>query len=145
MSAKKKAQPANKRPTRKLAAFLGFLAEDAKRHPERLGDVGELVAGDEELYEAYARDPERRAVARADQQELLRGGVIGRAKKATKLSKLAGSMPPRSGRSRTLDALRQEVADEGALIARATGAYAEPPEGSETRTPPFDASKARRV
>ncbi len=34
-----------------FAAFLSFLAQDALLHPERLGDVGELVAGDDELLE----------------------------------------------------------------------------------------------
>lgn len=32
-----------------LGRFLSFLAEDAARHPERLGDVGELVAGVDQL------------------------------------------------------------------------------------------------
>ncbi len=33
-----------------FAAFLAFLAKDALAHPERLRDVGELVAGDDELF-----------------------------------------------------------------------------------------------
>lgn len=36
----------------------------------------------------------------------------------TSLSALAGIMPPRSGRSRTIDELRQEVADELSASAR---------------------------
>lgn len=34
-----------------FANFLSFLAQDALLHPERLGDVGDLVAGDDELLE----------------------------------------------------------------------------------------------
>ena len=41
-----------------LGQFLSFLAEDAARHPERLGDVGELVAGDEDLLEGVAAGDE---------------------------------------------------------------------------------------
>lgn len=37
-------------------AFLAFLAQDALRHPERLGDVGELFAGDDELMESVEPD-----------------------------------------------------------------------------------------
>lgn len=33
-----------------FARFLAFLAKDALANPERLGDVGELVAGDDELF-----------------------------------------------------------------------------------------------
>jgi len=43
--------------------WRSFLQEDAER--------AQL-----ELYRAYERDPERRAVARADQEELLRSRVI---------------------------------------------------------------------
>lgn len=34
-----------------LDAFVAFLTDDALAHPERLGDVGDLVAGDAELLE----------------------------------------------------------------------------------------------
>lgn len=34
-----------------FAAFLSFLSQDALRRPERLGDIGELFAGDDELLE----------------------------------------------------------------------------------------------
>ncbi|HEX5415904.1 MAG TPA: hypothetical protein VFZ25_09575 [Chloroflexota bacterium] len=34
-----------------FAAFLAFLAKDALAHPERLGDVGELVAEDADLFD----------------------------------------------------------------------------------------------
>ena len=33
-----------------FARFLSFLAKDALTHPEQLGDVGELTAGDGELF-----------------------------------------------------------------------------------------------
>ncbi|HEV2124910.1 MAG TPA: hypothetical protein VGW38_19350 [Chloroflexota bacterium] len=33
-----------------FAVFLSFLAKDALAHSERLRDVGELVAGDDELF-----------------------------------------------------------------------------------------------
>jgi hypothetical protein len=33
-----------------FATFLRFLAKDALARPERLGDVGELVRGDDELF-----------------------------------------------------------------------------------------------
>lgn len=39
-----------------FARFLSFLAEDALLHPERLGDVGELIAGDDELLEGVEPD-----------------------------------------------------------------------------------------
>lgn len=39
-----------------FASFLGFLAQDALRHPERLGDIGELFAGDDELLEDVEPD-----------------------------------------------------------------------------------------
>jgi hypothetical protein len=32
-----------------FARFLSFVAGDALAHPEQLGDVGELTAGDDEL------------------------------------------------------------------------------------------------
>lgn len=41
-----------------FAHFLSFLAEDALRHPERLGDVGDLIAGDDELLEGVEPDEE---------------------------------------------------------------------------------------
>ncbi|MBI4318103.1 MAG: hypothetical protein HY675_06410 [Chloroflexi bacterium] len=34
----------------KFAQFLSFLTKDALSHPEHLGDVGHLVAGDDELF-----------------------------------------------------------------------------------------------
>lgn len=37
-------------------AFLDFLAQDSLRHPERLGDVGDLFAGDDELLEGVEPD-----------------------------------------------------------------------------------------
>ncbi|MGH2354405.1 MAG: AbrB/MazE/SpoVT family DNA-binding domain-containing protein [Chloroflexota bacterium] len=33
-----------------FARFLAFLAKGALAHPEQLGDVGELTAGDDELF-----------------------------------------------------------------------------------------------
>jgi len=33
-----------------FAQFLAFLVKDAMTRPDRLGDVGELIAGDEELF-----------------------------------------------------------------------------------------------
>ena len=39
-----------------FATFLAFLAKDALARPERLGDVGELVKGDAELFAGV--DPE---------------------------------------------------------------------------------------
>ena len=33
-----------------FALFLNFLAKDALAHPEQLGDLGDLVAGDEDLF-----------------------------------------------------------------------------------------------
>lgn len=39
-------------------AFLSFLAQDALRHPERLGDIGELFAGDDKLLEGVEPDEE---------------------------------------------------------------------------------------
>lgn len=66
------------------AELLG-LPEDAPRSKlyERLLERGWQAARQEErdraqldLYAAYARDPERQAVARADQQELLRSRVF---------------------------------------------------------------------
>jgi hypothetical protein len=33
-----------------FAQFLAFIAKDALSHPEQLGDVGELAAGDDELF-----------------------------------------------------------------------------------------------
>ncbi len=41
-----------------FASFLGFLAQDALRHPDRLGDIGELFAGDDELLEGVEPDGE---------------------------------------------------------------------------------------
>lgn len=40
-----------------FAQFLSFLAKDALAHPERSGDVGELVAGDEELFRNVHVEP----------------------------------------------------------------------------------------
>lgn len=37
-------------------AFMTFLSQDALRRPERLGDVGELFAGDDELLEGVDPD-----------------------------------------------------------------------------------------
>ena len=39
-----------------FAQFLAFLAKDALKHPERLGDVGQLVEGDEELFRSVRID-----------------------------------------------------------------------------------------
>lgn len=39
-----------------FAAFMTFLSQDALRRPERLGDVGELFAGDDELLEGVDPD-----------------------------------------------------------------------------------------
>ena len=39
-------------------AFLSFLAEDAMRRPKRLGDIGDLFAGDDELLEGVDPDSE---------------------------------------------------------------------------------------
>ena len=33
-----------------FATFLAFLLKDALSHPEQLGDIGELTAGDDELF-----------------------------------------------------------------------------------------------
>lgn len=41
-----------------FAAFLGFLAEEALRHPDQLGDIGDLFAGDDELLEGVELDGE---------------------------------------------------------------------------------------
>ena len=37
-------------------AFLSFLAQDALRHPDELGDIGELISGDGELLEGVDPD-----------------------------------------------------------------------------------------
>lgn len=39
-------------------SFLDFLTKDAIRHPERLGDIGELFARDDELLEGVDPDPD---------------------------------------------------------------------------------------
>jgi hypothetical protein len=41
-----------------FAGFLGFLAQDAMLHPEKLGDVGELIKGDDELLKGVDPDAE---------------------------------------------------------------------------------------
>ena len=41
-----------------FASFLGFLAQDAMRHPDQLGDIGDLFAGDDELLEGVEPDGE---------------------------------------------------------------------------------------
>lgn len=41
-----------------FAGFLRFVAQDALRHPDQLGDVGELIAGDDELLEGVDPDEE---------------------------------------------------------------------------------------
>lgn len=50
MSAKKKAKPPKKKDARQVVSeFVQLLADDAAAHPEKLGDVGELIEGDNEL------------------------------------------------------------------------------------------------
>lgn len=39
-----------------FAKFLDFLAEDSRRHPEILGDIGELMADDGDLYDGVLVD-----------------------------------------------------------------------------------------
>jgi hypothetical protein len=39
-----------------FARFLAFVAKDALAHPEQLGDVGELMAGDDELFRGVEVD-----------------------------------------------------------------------------------------
>lgn len=39
-----------------FARFLAFLAQDSLLHPERLGDVGELITEDDELLEGVEPD-----------------------------------------------------------------------------------------
>lgn len=39
-----------------FAAFMNFLSQDVLHRPERLGDVGELFAGDDDLLEGVDPD-----------------------------------------------------------------------------------------
>lgn len=39
-----------------FAAFLNFILADALAHPDQLGDVGELIEGDDELLEGVDPD-----------------------------------------------------------------------------------------
>jgi hypothetical protein len=97
-----------------------------------------------ELYKSYARDPERQAVARADQKELLRGGVIGRAKRA----KPTKADPYLAMKPEVVEAMQwyeeRTYNTEGRMIARATGVHVEPPAGSETTVNP-DLASAKKV
>ena len=39
-----------------FASFLAFLTRDALSHPEKLGDIGALMAGDDELFAGVEPD-----------------------------------------------------------------------------------------
>ena len=39
-----------------FAQFLAFITKDALSHPEQLGDIGELTAGDDELFAGVEPD-----------------------------------------------------------------------------------------